>query len=106
MVKCLNIRKNIGKPIYRSSLFLTTGRELQFKPNRFVTLIANIRLNYVSGNTEYLNYAGNDGTCDHSWLTMLLGTMIFFFYMHSNIYSCLFRDAHIKEENIIDSNAA
>ncbi len=26
-----------------------------------------------SGNTESLNYAGNDGTCDHSWLTMLLG---------------------------------
>ncbi len=27
----------------------------------------------VSGNTESLNYAGNDGTCDHSWLTILLG---------------------------------
>ncbi len=27
----------------------------------------------VSGNTESLTYAGNDGTCDHSWLTMLLG---------------------------------
>ncbi len=26
--------------------------------------------------------------------------------MHSNIYSCLFHDANIKEENIIDSNAA
>ncbi len=26
--------------------------------------------------------------------------------MHSNIYSCLFRDANIKEENIIDSHAA
>ncbi len=30
----------------------------------------------------------------------------FFFNMHSNIYSCLFRDANIKEENIIDSHAA
>ncbi len=30
----------------------------------------------------------------------------FFFNMHSNIYSCLFHDANIKEENIIDSNAA
>ncbi len=28
-----------------------------------------------------------------------------FFIMHSNIYSCLFHDANIKEENIIDSNA-
>ncbi len=27
----------------------------------------------VSGNTESLNYVGNDGTCDHSWLMMLLG---------------------------------
>ncbi len=27
----------------------------------------------VSGNTESFNYSGNDGTCDHSWLTMLLG---------------------------------
>ncbi len=27
----------------------------------------------VSGNTVSLNYAGNDGTCDHSWLTMLFG---------------------------------
>ncbi len=27
----------------------------------------------VSGNTESLSYVGNDGTCDHSWLTMLLG---------------------------------
>ncbi len=26
-----------------------------------------------SGNTESLNYAGNDGTCDHSRLMMLLG---------------------------------
>ncbi len=26
--------------------------------------------------------------------------------MHSNIYSCLFHDANIKEENIIDSHAA
>ncbi len=26
--------------------------------------------------------------------------------MHSNIYSCLYRDANIKEENIIISNAA
>ncbi len=26
--------------------------------------------------------------------------------MHSNIYSCLFHDANIKEENIIDSDAA
>ncbi len=25
------------------------------------------------GSTESLNYAGNDGTCDHSWLTMRLG---------------------------------
>ncbi len=25
--------------------------------------------------------------------------------MHSNIYSCLFRAANIKEENIIDSHA-
>ncbi len=31
---------------------------------------------------------------------------VFFFNMHSNIYSCLFRDANIKEENIIDSHAA
>ncbi len=30
----------------------------------------------------------------------------FFSNMHSNIYSCLFRDANIKEENIIDSHAA
>ncbi len=29
-----------------------------------------------------------------------------FFIMHSNIYSCLFHDENIKEENIIDSNAA
>ena len=27
----------------------------------------------VSGNTDSLNYADNDGTCDHSWLTMLSG---------------------------------
>ncbi len=27
----------------------------------------------VSGTTESLNCAGNGGTCDHSWLTMLLG---------------------------------
>ncbi len=27
----------------------------------------------VSGNTKSLNYAGNDGTCDYSWLAMLLG---------------------------------
>ncbi len=26
--------------------------------------------------------------------------------MHSNIYSCLFCDANIKEEHIIDSNSA
>ncbi len=26
--------------------------------------------------------------------------------MHSNIYSCLFHAANIKEENIIDSHAA
>ncbi len=31
---------------------------------------------------------------------------LFFFNMHSNIYSCLFHDANIKEENIIDSHAA
>ncbi len=30
----------------------------------------------------------------------------FFFNMHSNIYSCLFRAANIKEENITDSHAA
>ncbi len=30
----------------------------------------------------------------------------FFFQYDSNIYSCLFRDANIKEENIIDSHAA
>ncbi len=29
----------------------------------------------VSGNTESLNYAGNDGTCNHSWLTKLLGNV-------------------------------
>jgi len=27
----------------------------------------------VSGNTDPLNYADNDGTCDHIWLTMLSG---------------------------------
>ncbi len=29
----------------------------------------------VSGNTESLNYVGNDGTCDHSWLMMHLGNV-------------------------------
>ncbi len=32
-----------------------------------------IYVSMVSGNTESLNYVGNDGTCDHSWLMMLLG---------------------------------
>ncbi len=27
----------------------------------------------VLGNTESLNYVSNDGTCEHSWPTMLLG---------------------------------
>ncbi len=45
-------------------MLLTTGRE---QPRKFVTLIV------VSGNTESLNYAGNDGTREHSRLTMLLG---------------------------------
>ncbi len=27
----------------------------------------------VSGNTELLNSVCNDGNCDQSWLTMLLG---------------------------------
>jgi len=40
-------------------MFLTTGQE---------------PLNDVFfGNTDWLNYAENDRTCDHIWLTMLLG---------------------------------
>jgi len=27
----------------------------------------------ILGNTDSLNYAKNDGTCDHSWLILLLG---------------------------------
>ncbi len=55
-------------------MFITTGGELQFKPSKFVTLIANVRLNYGFWETpNQLHYAGYDGTCDHSWLTMLLG---------------------------------
>jgi len=30
----------------------------------------------VSGNTKSLNYVSNDGTCDVSWLTMLLGNAL------------------------------
>ncbi len=42
---------------------LTTGRELLFQPHKFE--------NVVSLNTRSWNYIAN-GTCDHSWLMMLL----------------------------------
>ncbi len=32
-------------------------------------------LTMVLGNTESLNYVCNDGICDQSWLTMLLGNV-------------------------------
>ncbi len=38
--------------------------------------------------------------------SFVLNCSDFFFNMHSNIYSCLFLSANIKEENIIDSHAA
>ncbi len=69
-------------------MLLTTGRELQFKPRKFVTLMANVRLNY--GNTESLNYASNDGTCDHSWLMMLLGNAPQYDYCGHINTLCLF----------------
>ncbi len=66
-------------------MLLTTGRELQFQPHKFVTLIANVRLNYGFRNTELLNYAGNDGTCDHSWLMTLLGNAPQIINLHQEV---------------------
>lgn len=43
----------------------------------------------VSGNTELLNncYVGNDGTCDHIWLTMLSGSapLVSFMFSQSHL---------------------
>ncbi len=65
--------------IYLSSYILLTGNyasntggALLFNPRKFVMLIANVIWTMVLGNTESLNYADSDGTCDHSWLMMFL----------------------------------
>jgi len=53
-------------------MLLTTAQELSFQPHKFAMQFANVRLNYFSGNTKSMNCVSNVGTCDVSWLTMLL----------------------------------
>ncbi len=50
--------------IYLSPCLTNKEQEPQVESCKFASLFANVRLNYVSGNTESLNYVGNNGTCD------------------------------------------
>ncbi len=66
-------RAYVFKPIY---ILLTRNYASNHRWRAVVqtTEVCDADWTLVSGNTESLNYAGNDETCDHSWLTMLLGT--------------------------------
>ncbi len=75
----ITLQKSLWHPLFLTRKTAITSRLIDI----FETLIDRFRETFVCINFSF-----------------------FFFNMHSNIYSCLFRDANIKEENIIDSHAA
>lgn len=60
--------------ISSSSLWWVCDKWINWSGSQLLQLISECSLEtMVRGNTESLNYVGNDGTCDLSWQTMILG---------------------------------